>query len=162
MKKMMIALSLVAIMVLGAISANAFGPGYGPRGKGGGPCWGGPESGKTSSLTPDQQTKLQGLRQKFADETAKLRETLLVKKQEMQSLWSSANTEDKAIVEKDKELRDLQNQMRDKRLQFKLEARQFLTPDQIAGFGPGAGMGPGFGRGQIKGRGMGPGRGPCF
>jgi Spy/CpxP family protein refolding chaperone len=166
MKKMMIALGLVVILVLGAISAYAYGPGYGPRGKGGGPCWGGPETDKASSLTPEQKTKLQELRQKFADETAKLRGTLLTKKLELQSLWTNPKTDAKAIVEKDKELRDLQNQMRDKGLQFKLEARQFLTPEQIAGFGSGACMGPGGGRGQMKGRGMGPGmgpgRGPCF
>jgi Spy/CpxP family protein refolding chaperone len=102
------------------------------------------------------------LRQKFVDETAKLRGTLLTKKLELQSLWTNPKAEAKAIVDKEKELRDLQNQMRDKGLQFKLEARQFLTPEQIAEFEPGCGMGPGFGGGRMKSRGMGPGQGPCF
>ncbi|OGP73542.1 MAG: hypothetical protein A2V86_04700 [Deltaproteobacteria bacterium RBG_16_49_23] len=168
MKKSMIILGLVSIMVLGALYAYAFGPGYGPRGKGGqgGLCWESSETGKASALTPEQKTKFQELRQEFVDETAKLRETLLTKKLELQSLWTNPKAEAKAIVDKEKELRDLQNQMRDKGLQFKLEARQFLTPEQIAEFGPGCGMGPGFGRGQMRGRGMGRGmglgKGPCI
>ena len=161
MKKLMIVLSLVSMMVLGTVDAFAYGPGHGPRGKGG-PCWESSETGKASALTPEQKTKFQELRQKFVDETAKLRGTLLTKKLELQSLWTNPKAEAKAIVDKEKELRDLQNQMRDKGLQFKLEARQFLTPEQIAEFGPGCGMGPGFGGGRMKGRGMGPGQGPCF
>jgi hypothetical protein len=70
-------------------------------------------------------------------------------------------------MDKEKELRDLQNQMRDKSLQMKLEARNFLTPEQISEFGQG--MGRGFGRGHMMGggpgfghgHGMGPGYGPC-
>jgi Spy/CpxP family protein refolding chaperone len=56
-------------------------------------------------------------------------------------------------------LRDLQNQLRDKAVQMRLEARKFLTPEQIAGFGPGGGTGPGFGRGHKMGYGPGMGRG---
>lgn len=158
---MVIALSLVVTIVLGAAYVYAFGPGYGPRGSGkGGPCWeaGGP--GKGSTLTPEQKTKFQELRQKLVDETAKLRGSLLTKRLELQSLWTNPKADSKAIVEKEKELRDLQNQMKDKGIQFKLEARQFLTPEQIAGFGPGCGKGPGFGRGPMRGRGMGPDFGP--
>lgn len=157
----MIALGLVSMMVLGAAYAYAYGPGHGSRGKGGA-CWESFETGKASSLTPEQRTKLQELRQKFNDETTKLRGTLLTKRLELQSLWANPKADAKTIVEKDKELRDLENQMREKGLQFKLEARQLLTPEQIAGLGPGAGMGPGFGRGQMRGRGMGPGHGPCY
>ncbi len=165
MKKSLIVLSLVGMMVLGTLSAYAYGPGYGLRGKGG-PCWESSEAGKGPAFTPEQRTKLQELHQKFVAETAKLRGELLSKRLEFQSLWANPKAEAKAIVDKEKELRDLQNQMRDKRLQFKLEARQFLTPEQMAGFGPGCGMGPWTGRGPTKGRGMGrgigPGQGPCF
>jgi Spy/CpxP family protein refolding chaperone len=165
MKKSLIALSLAVIMVLGAISVYAYGPGYGPRGKGGA-CWESFEAGKATTLTPEQKAKFQELQQKHVAETAKLRGELLTKRLELQSLWTNPKAEAKAIVDKEKELRDLQNQMRDKGLQFKLEARQFLTPEQIAGFGPGRGMGPGAGRGAMMGRGMGrgmgPGQGPRF
>ncbi|MBM4278947.1 MAG: periplasmic heavy metal sensor [Deltaproteobacteria bacterium] len=161
MKKLMIVLSLVVTMVLGAAYSYARGPGDGPRGKGG-PCRESSEIGKGPAFTPEQRTKFQELRQKFVEQTAKIRGDLLTKKLELQSLWSNPKAEAKAIVEKEKELRDLQNQMRDKGLQFKLEARQFLTPEQLAGVGPGCGMGPSFRGGQMKGRGMGPGKGPRF
>lgn len=161
MKKSLIVLSLVVTLVLGAVSAYAYGPGDGPRCKGG-PCRESFGGGKAAALTPEQDKKLQELRQKFVAETAKLRGELLTKRLELQSLWTNPKAEAKAIMEKEKAFRDLQNQMRDKRLQFKLEARQFLTPEQIAGFRPGCGMGPGAGWGPMKGRGMGPGHGPCL
>lgn len=175
MKKVVIALSLVVTIVLGAAYVYAFGSGRGPQQRGG-HCWEAEEHGKASTLTPEQKTKFQELRQKFVEETAKLRGSLLTKRLELQSLWTDPKSDSKTIVEKEKELRDLQNQMKDKGVQFKLEARQFLTPEQIAGFGPGRGMGPGFGRGPMggcgmgpdcgqgpmRGRGRGPGQGPCF
>jgi Spy/CpxP family protein refolding chaperone len=53
--------------------------------------------------------------------------------------------------------------VKDKMIQFKLEARKFLTPEQIAEFGMGQGKGHGFGRDHMmgQGRGMGPGYGMC-
>jgi Spy/CpxP family protein refolding chaperone len=80
---------------------------------------------------------------------------------ELQSLWTNSNADPKAIMDKEKELRDLQNQMKDKAVQMKLESRKILTPEQIAELGPG--MGRGFGSGHMmgRGRGMGPGHGMC-
>jgi len=78
---------------------------------------------------------------------------------ELQSLWTDPKADNKAILDKEKELRELQNQLRDKGIQMKLEARKFLTPEQIANFGPGCGMGPGYGRGRMMGGGYGMGRG---
>ena len=90
---------------------------------------------------------------------------MLTKRLELQSLWSNPKAEAKAIMDKEKELRDLQNQMRDKIIQNKLEARKLLTPEQITesgagggiGFGPGTGggMGPGMGHGMHRGMGIG-------
>jgi Spy/CpxP family protein refolding chaperone len=125
--------------------------------------------GKWSSLTPEQQTKFQDLRQKFNEETAQLRGSLLTKRLELQSLWSNPKADPKAILDKEKELRTLQNQMKDKAVQYRLEARQFLTPEQITEFGQHWGMGHGFGRGHMMGHGrgmgagygMGSGYGPC-
>ena len=161
MRKIVIALSLVVTMVLGAAYVYAQGGGRGPHQRGGS-CWESGDAGKAAALTPEQRTKFQELRRKFNEETAKLRGDLLTKRLELQSLWTNPKADAKAIVDKEKELRDLQNQMRDKAVQYKLDARQFLAPEQIAGFGPGGGMGPGFGRGQMRGHGMGPGQGPSF
>jgi Spy/CpxP family protein refolding chaperone len=162
MKKTVVVLGLVAVMVLGVAYAFAQGPGAGP-GPGRGPGWG---QEKWSSLTPEQQTKLKELRQKFNDETAQLRGTMLTKRLELQSLWRNPKADSKAILEKEKEFRSLQNQMKDKAVQLKLEARTILTPEQLSQFGPGLGMGRGFGGGHMMGGrhgmgrgGMGPGRG---
>jgi len=162
MKKTVVVLGLVAVMVLGVAYAFAQGPGAGPK-PGRGPGWG---QEKWSSLSPEQQTKLQELRQKFNDETAQLRGTMLTKRLELQSLWRNPKADSKAILEKEKEFRSLQNQMKDKAVQLKLEARTILTPEQLSQFGPGLGMGRGFGGGHMMGGrhgmgrgGMGPGRG---
>jgi Spy/CpxP family protein refolding chaperone len=160
MIKMAILLGLVAVVVLGITYVYAQNPGYGRTG------WG---YGKWSSLTPEQGTRLQDLRQKFNDETAQLSGTIITKRLELQSLWTNPNADSKAIQEKEKELRNLQDQMREKAARFKLEARNVLTSEQLAqigpgwgrgGFGRGHGMGPGYGMG--RGYGMGPGYGMCY
>jgi Spy/CpxP family protein refolding chaperone len=163
MKKKMVALSLVALMFLGVTYVYAQGPGFG---QGHGMMhrqeqWG---PGKGSSLTPEQKAKFQELRRKFIEETAQLRGAILTKRLELRSLWTDPKADANVIMNKEKELRDLQNQVRDKVVQMKLEARKFLTPEQITEFGPAWGMGPGFGRGGKKGlgHGMGYGYGPCY
>ena len=166
MKKTLLALSLVTVLILGVTYVYAQNPGHGP-GPGRGPGWKGEHCGesgnpgKFSNLTPEQKANFQELGRKFKEETAQLRESLVTKRIELQSLWTNPNTDPKAIVDKEKELRDLQNQMKDKALQMKLEARKFLTPEQIQESGQG--MGRGFGRGHMMGhgRGMGPEHGMC-
>ena len=166
MKKRVVVLGLVALMVLGVAYAYAQGPGSGP-GSGPGPGhrhgWGQEER---SSLTPEQQTKFQELRRKFKEDNAKLFGGIVTKRLELQSLWTDPKADPKAILDKEKELRDLQNQIRDKAVQMRLEARKFLTPEQIQNWKPGLGMGRGFGGGYMMGRGgrmgrggMGPGHG---
>jgi len=160
MKKTLLALSLITVLILGVTYVYAQGPGHGPgwRGENGRESG---DRGKFSNLTPEQKAKFQELRRKFNDETAQLRGTLVTKRVELQSLWTNPNADPKAIMDKEKELRDLQNQMKDKALQVKLEARKFLTPEQIQESRPG--MGRGFGRGHMigHGRGMGPEHGMC-
>lgn len=158
MKKTITILGLVALMLLGVTYVYAQGQGFGP-GHRGGPYWDSPNPGKWSTLTPEQKTKFQELRQKFNEETAQLRGAILTKRLELRSLWTNPKADPKAIMDKEKELRDLQNQIGDKVIQFKLEVRKFLTPEQITEFGQGHRMGPGFGRGHMMGQGQGMGRG---
>ncbi len=168
MKKAIIALSLVGVVLFGITYAYARGPGFG-RGEMGQYCQGFWGSGKGSSLTPEQLNKFKELRQKLNEETAQLRGNILTKRLELQSLWTNPKADPKVIADKEKELRDLQNQMKDKMLQLKLEARKSLTPDQISEFGQSRRKNPGFGRGHMMshdpkmghGHEMGPGYGPC-
>jgi len=160
MRKKIVLLGLVTVMLLSATyvyaQGSGMGPGMGPGHRGMHESWG---AGKDYSLTPDQKAKFQELRRKFRDENAKLIGAMVTKRLELRSLWTDPKADPKAIVEKEKELRDLQNQLRDKGVQMRLEARKFLTPEQIENWGPGWGMGRGFGRGYMMSGGYGMGRG---
>ena len=141
MKKVMIALVPVTIILLSLTYAYAQGPFFGP-----GHRW--PDR-KGLFLTPEQQTGLHELQRKFNEETAQLRGGLLTKRIELQSLWSNPSADAKAILDREKELRDLLNRMNEKVVQYKLEFRKLLTPEQISKFGRGPGMGFGFSRGPM-------------
>ncbi len=151
MKKVVIVLALLAVGIFGVTYVYAVGPGFGPGfGRGGrGDC---PGFRGESSLTPEQKTQLDESRKKFFDETAALRDTMRSKRLELRPLWADPKADPKVIQEKEKELRELSNQMRDKMVQFKLGSRNSLTDEQIAEFGSCGGMGRGFGRGMGRGR----------
>ena len=149
MKKLLVVFAM-ALVLAGATYVYAVGPGSGP-----GPHKGCLGFGKGASLTEEQRTQLQELRQKFHSETANLREQIWTMRQELRTLWSDSKSGADAILKKEKELRDLEDQMKDKAVQMKLEARNILTPEQLAEFGmfggPGSGRGPGKGHGRDRG-----------
>ncbi len=161
MRKTIVSLGVAALMVLGVAYAYAQGPGPGPGHRGMHESWG---PGKDYPLTSEQRTKFQELRRKFREDNAKLIGAIVTKKLELQSLWTDPKADPKAILGKEKELRDLKDQLKDKAVQMKLEARKLLTPEQIENWKPGRGMHHGhmMGHGYGMGRGeMGPGRG-CY
>jgi len=173
MKKMMITLGLAALMVFGVTSVYAQCPGFGHehrgmgtqqswgpghRGMHGQEHWGARGPRKALNLTPEQKTQFQELSRKFKQENAQLIGSLVTKRLELQSLWTDPKSDPKAILDKEKELRDFQNQMSDKKIQMKLEARKFLTPEQIANWRSGRGMGHGHRMGYDRGKGS---RGGC-
>ena len=167
MKKTIITLGLVAVMLLGVTYAYSQSPGSDPASGFGPhwrqrPHWGQGEPGKGLNLTPEQKTKMQELRTKFREENASLIGAMVTKRIELQTLWLNPKADPKAIQDKDKELRDLQNQMREKAVQMRLEARKVLTPEQISQMGQGRGFGPGTRRGFGGGFEHGCGRGPAF
>lgn len=164
MKKTLVVLGLVAAMVIGVTYAFAQGPGYGPgSGRMGRGNWG---YHKGLSLTQDQRAKFQELRGKFIDETAQLRGAMLTKRIELRSLWTNPKSDSKAILDKSRELRNLGDQLNDKAVQMRLEARNILTPEQLSQIGQGWGMGRGhmmghegmMGPGGMMGYGQGEGR----
>ena len=156
MKKTMIALGLAVVMFLGVSYVYAQDPGVGP---GPGHRWmHGQERGghwDKLNLTPEQRTKFQELRRKFIAENAPLIGAVVAKRLELRSLWTDPKADSQTILAKERELRDLKNRMKDKIIQYKLEARSSLTPEQIEKFGAMGGMGHGFGRGFRMGHGQG-------
>jgi len=144
MKKVMVALGLIVVMLLVVSYGYAQEQSNPPR-RGrmeGEKSWG---RGKGLNLTPEQKAKFRELRRKFARENAQLIGGLVAKRLELRSLWSDPKADSQAILAKERELRGLQNQMRDKIIQYRLEARNSLTPEQIEKFGILGGIG--FGRG---------------
>jgi periplasmic protein CpxP/Spy len=150
MKKTLIALGL-AVVVLAATFAYAGGPGFGP-GKGPGNCAG---NCGAANLTSEQQAKMQELRQQHHNEIAPLRDNVVRLRQDLRALWSNPTLDSAAIQEKTKEMNALRDQMQDKMVEFRLQARNLLTPDQIQAMGAGCGQGPGRGPGRGPGQGRG-------
>ena len=143
MKKAMVALGLVVVMLLGVSYVYAQERGNPPEhGRmHGEKSWG---HGKGLNLTPEQKVKFRELRRKFIRETAQLRGELLTKKLELRLLWTDPKANSQAILAKERELRDLKNRMKDKVVQYKLEFRKSLTPEQIEKLGMMRGRHHGF------------------
>jgi Spy/CpxP family protein refolding chaperone len=140
MKKAIIALGLVMVMLFGISYVYAQEQGDPPRHGWvhGEKFWG---QGKRLNLTPEQKARFQELRRKFIGENAQLIGGLVAKRLELRLLWTDPKADSQAILAKEKELRDLQNRMKDKIIQYRLEARNSLTPEQIEKLGLIGGMG---------------------
>ncbi len=110
------------------------------------------------NLTPEQAGKLFDLKEKFHNDTANLRKALLIKRLEMKALWKAATPDEKAILAKQKEINALRDQMMEKMVPFRLEAKK-IDPNFGMGHGMGMGWGHGCGMGPGGGMGMGPGAG---
>ena len=144
MKKAMMALGLIMVMFLGVSYVYAQEQADPPR-----HGWMHREKSwaqwKKLGLTSEQKVKFKELRRKFIGENTQLIGGLVAKRLELRSLWTDPKADSQTILAKEKELRDLQNQMRDKVVQYRLEARNLLTPEQIEKFGLMGRMGLGFG-----------------
>lgn len=87
------------------------------------------------NLTPEQKTKLKELRDNFRKDTVFLRNNIKVKRLELRALWTVPQPEKEKIIAKQKELMDLVTQLQAKAVDFRLEARNQLTPEQAAQVG---------------------------
>jgi len=129
------------VVLLGVTSVYAQGPGFGP-GPGAGPrwgerhCWGSSEPDKSLNLTPEQKASFTEMRRKFMRENAQLIEHWLERGWRFGRFGLIQSADSQTLLAKEKEWRDLQNQMRDKVFQAKLEIRKILTPEQIANWKP--------------------------
>ena len=182
MKTWSLVVGVVALAVL-ATSVMAVGPGSRAGagcqdcpGYGAGPGAGsgyGPGAGQgfgrmaqELNLSKDQLDRLAEMRKRHWDDVQPLRDEMFKRRQEMRELFTNPASTDAAILAKQKELNALQQTMRDKMVQFRLEQRKVFTPEQLeklkdAPYGCGkGGRGYGSGYGQGRGPGRGPGSGP--
>jgi zinc resistance-associated protein len=163
-------LTITALIVLLLTSAVAAEAQWWKSGSGGargtGPGWRSDFSGL--NLTEDQQKKLDSLYQTYGKDVAKLHNTLGQKQLEMNSLLLEPNPDQSKVTNLQKELSGLQSSLNDKRINYQLEARKILTPEQVAQLPPGCslgfgtmmgGSGPGYGCGRGPGYGCGKGSG---
>ncbi len=152
MKKLIIVTGLVLLMSLGATYAVAQPYSHEGRSRMGGR---GPGGQQTFSLTPDQKAKFQELRSKFIYDTAQLRGDIMARRTELRTLWSDPKSDPTAILNKETELTKLQDQLKDKATQMRLDARAILTPEQLANIRDRWGTRSRRGRGCMMGRGHG-------
>jgi Spy/CpxP family protein refolding chaperone len=141
--KISIAVMLALALTLGLAASSWARPWGG--GMGGGRC--------AMNLTPDQAGKFFDLREKFRNDTAAMRKDMMVKHAELAALQKAEKPDKAAIDAKQKELKALWAQMKEKRTAFQAEAGK-ISPDLAKGFGPG------MGRGMRHGGGMAPGNCP--
>jgi zinc resistance-associated protein len=117
-------------------------------------------------LTPEQAGQHFDQRLKFLNDTADLRKQMAIKQAELAALWRVDSPDEKQLLAKKKEMNALRDQLQEKSLAFRLQARKTAPPAGMGrscpmGMGPGAGcgMGCGMGCGGPMGMGMSMGRG---
>ncbi len=149
MKKLATVTGILLLVAVFAYPVFAWGPGWGGmhkgmgHGGGHGPGWCWRTGAGYGALTPEQQTQLNQLRQKFFDETTTLRSDLWAKQGELNSLLNTPNPDQSKVKQLQDEVNDLRAKLSHKRLDFQLKAKK-ITPN--AGPGPGMyGGGPGYG-----------------
>jgi Spy/CpxP family protein refolding chaperone len=129
--------TITLILFLMTSSSYAFGPGSRDQGGfppgGGSPPGGGgkPFEKKLLNLTPEQESKLKGLREKFLEETIFLRSEIPIRLSELRRLWKSPNPDKDKINNKKKDILELYARFQIKATENRLEAQTFLTPEQV-------------------------------
>ena len=105
------------------------------------------------NLTPEQAAKLQDLREGFLRDTLTWRNELLIKRFDLRDLLRNPQLDSQAILNKQREISDLESKIQERGILLQIELRKVLTPEQIKLLPPHAGgmygppMMPGRGRG---------------
>jgi Spy/CpxP family protein refolding chaperone len=157
-KNMKRTLSIVGILlVAGVVSVSliaqdtAWGRGRGGQGYWGGPgsCW---DSGRgpaaATELTEEQKTQLDELYQAHYDETVPIKNDLWAKRAQMRTLLGASTVDKEQILSLQREINALKSTLAEKRIEFRLKARDIAPDYKFAG-----GYGKGYG---FRGRGEGP------
>ncbi len=141
MKKSIIIISSILLVAFTAGSSFAWGTGNGRGMKASGvnqdcPRYGGQGSGNATinDLSQEQKDKLTALRQQFIDQTYELRSAKVTKRQEMRMLMETSNPDRTKLGKLSQEITDLQKQLMNKKIDFRLSAKQ-IAPELGRGMG---------------------------
>jgi Spy/CpxP family protein refolding chaperone len=153
MKKLVTTLGILLVVGFLAAPVFAYRGGWGGWSRGPGSCW--QSNGSYGNLTESQNAELNRLEQKFSNDTAKLRDEIWVKSEELNTLLSATDPDVKKVRTLQKEITGLRAEMDRQRIDFELKARK-ITPNSgyargysrgygrhMMGYGGGYGHGPG-------------------
>ena len=152
MKKSIIIISSLLMVSLVTGSVFAQGTGKGQR-MGSGynqDCRGYGGQGIFNDLSKEQRNELSALRQAFIDETYEVRAAKFQKQQEMKMLMETSEPDRAKLGKLSQEITDLQKQVSDKRIDFRLAAKK-IVPELAMGRGFGQGHGKSLKRGGQRG-----------
>ena len=102
-----------------------------------------------ADLTAEQISAIQSLRQAHMEKTEPLWQELAARRKEMRGLWLPPNPDRAAVEVKEREILALQSKLQEEAINFRLEMRKILTPEQQAQFGAfgfGKKIAPGLGK----------------
>jgi Spy/CpxP family protein refolding chaperone len=152
MKKLATTLGILLLVGVLAAPVFAYRGSWGGWSRGPGSCW--LDSESYGKLTESQNAELSRLEQKFSNDTAKLRDEIWAKSEELNTLLNEADPDVKKVRALQKEITALRAEMDRQRIDFELKARK-ITPRSgyargysrgsgrhMMGYGGGYGHGP--------------------
>ena len=158
-KRIIVAVSVIALVGIGSYAFAGWGMGYGRGMHGGmgyGPGGGGyncPYGGPGMAVNPDSEAagKLHEAREAFSQETAELRNKIYQKTEALEYALAAENPNPEEVSAIQKDLSDLRAEFDRKRIAHRIEMRKNF-PELAAGYGHGRGC-RGMGRGRMMGQG---------
>jgi len=139
MKKLATTLGILFLVGVLAAPVFAYRGGWGGGSRGPGSC--GQGSGSYGNLTESQNAELGRLEQKFSNDTAKLRDEIWTKSEELNTLLNAADPDVRKVRALQKEITGLRAEVDRQRIDFELKARK-ITPNS----GYNRGYSRGYGR----------------
>ncbi len=146
-----IAVALTMVMFAGTAFSGNYGCSKKQKAKSGhyGSNAGCGQSQEWANLTEKQQTDLKAIRQKFIDETAETRVSMLAKRQEIAILMETSSPDRARLIKLSEQMSDLQKTIKIRSIDYILEAKKiapgFKMPMKSHKFGKFGKMGMGSG-----------------
>jgi Spy/CpxP family protein refolding chaperone len=162
LNKILVMVTIVAVVGFGAYAFAGWGMGYGPRGWGHmGAGWnqrGYAGPGYQNNLSDEEIDQLNENRKAFIGETSDLREKLYQKELELRAELAKRDPDAKKAVTLQKEISEIESQLDTKRIEHRIKMKK-ENPEMFSGRGYGYG---GRGMGQGMGSGFGGRGGGCW